>query len=91
MRLLNAATFRLEDFAGPSDPGTANGRKTPQYAILSHTWDAAHEEVVFQDMKDENLARFKRGFRKIHFLPLVITSCNVNNRTIQASIYILNL
>jgi hypothetical protein len=56
MRLLNAITFELKDF--PRD-------ETPPYAILSHTWGAAAEEVIFQDMVDLERAGRKLGFEKI--------------------------
>ena len=53
MRLLNAINFELKDF--PHD-------QIPPYAILSHTWGAAEEEVIFQDMVDLERARRKTGF-----------------------------
>ncbi len=56
MRLLNAINFELKDF--PHD-------QIPPYAILSHTWGAAEEEVIFQDMVDLERARRKPGFEKI--------------------------
>lgn len=40
--------------------------KIPPYAILSHTWGAAEEEVTFKDMVD-NTGKQKTGYRKIEF------------------------
>jgi Heterokaryon incompatibility protein (HET) len=40
------------------------GGKTPQYAILSHTWEA--EEVTFKDLVD-GTGKSKAGYRKIQF------------------------
>ncbi|KAH7381555.1 hypothetical protein BKA66DRAFT_512449 [Pyrenochaeta sp. MPI-SDFR-AT-0127] len=42
------------------------GRHTPQYAILSHTWGADHEEVTFKDFL-EGTAKSKAGYRKLTF------------------------
>jgi hypothetical protein len=56
MRLLNASSFELQDF--PQG-------QIPPYAILSHTWGATEEEVIFQDMVDLGKARKKPGFQKI--------------------------
>ena len=42
MRLLNCRTKTLDEFAG----------STPQYAILSHTWDV--DEVVFDNLNERN-------------------------------------
>lgn len=53
MRLINARTYKLEEFF--SD--------IPRYAILSHTWE--DEEVSFQDFQDLSTASQKRGFKKI--------------------------
>ncbi|KAI1293180.1 heterokaryon incompatibility protein-domain-containing protein [Xylaria venustula] len=41
MRLLNTATFELREFLGDSKP---------EYAILSHTWGSAVDEVSHRDM-----------------------------------------
>ena len=46
MRLLNAETFKLEEFFYV-DP--------PRYAILSHTWGADNEEVSYRDVLDGRL------------------------------------
>jgi len=54
MRLINSWTFGLEEF----DEGD-----TPQYAILSHTWE--EEEVTYRDMQVLEVARDKWGFTKI--------------------------
>jgi hypothetical protein len=53
MRLINARTVELEEFAENA---------VPPYAILSHTWD--HGEVSFQDMLG-GLPQEKLGYIKI--------------------------
>ena len=56
MRLINAQTFRLEEFI--------DGRSVPEYAILSHTW--CREEVLFHDILQlDDTVKQKRGWRKI--------------------------
>lgn len=42
------------------------GDNIPQYAILSHTWGEAADEVSFKDMVD-GTAQDKRGYKKIRF------------------------
>ncbi|KAH6839519.1 hypothetical protein B0I37DRAFT_408928 [Chaetomium sp. MPI-CAGE-AT-0009] len=54
MRLLNTRTLQLEEFFDTS---------TPDYAILSHTWEK--EEVIFSDMANLGKARAKIGFAKL--------------------------
>lgn len=54
MRLIHTHTFELSEFLGGD---------IPDYAILSHTWEDG--EVTFQDWKDLDTARKKRGFFKI--------------------------
>lgn len=54
MRLVNTRTLELEEFFDTS---------TPDYAILSHTWEK--EEIVFSDMTDLGKARAKKGFAKL--------------------------
>lgn len=39
----------------------------PEYAILSHTWLADHEEVSFEDLVKGNAHRKSVGFHKIQF------------------------
>jgi hypothetical protein len=46
MRLLNADTFKLEDFFYGD---------VPPYAILSHTWGSDREEVSYRDVLDGRL------------------------------------
>ncbi|OLN92241.1 Vegetative incompatibility protein HET-E-1-like protein 2 [Colletotrichum chlorophyti] len=53
MRLINTKTLVLDEFFGDD---------IPRYAIVSHTWGP--EEVTFQDWKDLQIAREKKGFRK---------------------------
>ena len=55
MRLLNARTRELEEFA--SD--------VPKYAILSHTW--GKDEVSFKDINTNPEVKSMRGYRKIRF------------------------
>ncbi|KAI0098744.1 kinesin light chain 1 [Nemania sp. FL0031] len=38
----------------------------PPYAILSHTWGADDQEIIFQDIND-NVGKQKNGYRKIKF------------------------
>jgi hypothetical protein len=40
--------------------------KVPKYVILSHTWEADHDEVTYEDFTN-NLGLNKKGYRKIHF------------------------
>jgi hypothetical protein len=55
MRLINVRTLKLEEFFGDN---------IPQYAILSHTWDAV--EISFEDMKAGlHLTQKRESFRKI--------------------------
>jgi hypothetical protein len=53
MRLLNAETWKLEEF----------GSDVPRYAILSHTW--GKEEVSFADMNVNVGIEDKQGYLKI--------------------------
>jgi hypothetical protein len=39
----------------------------PPYAILSHTWGADEDEVLFADLEQLNKAQIKRGWAKIDF------------------------
>jgi Heterokaryon incompatibility protein (HET) len=62
MRLLNVKTLRLEEFFGDD---------VPPYAILSHTWGNANEEVSYQDISTSiNWSRMKNqaGYQKIQYL-----------------------
>ncbi|KAI2626038.1 heterokaryon incompatibility protein-domain-containing protein [Hypomontagnella submonticulosa] len=69
MRLINASTCRLEDHPSPSyNEGSNSQTSTPPYAILSHTWGAAHEEVNFQDfLYSPDRGQSKPGFTKIRY------------------------
>ncbi|KAL8920471.1 MAG: hypothetical protein Q9208_006220 [Pyrenodesmia sp. 3 TL-2023] len=53
MWLLDTSTLKLKDFIA---------NEVPQYAILSHTWDA--EEVSFQDI-DKAESKALKGYKKI--------------------------
>jgi hypothetical protein len=51
----------VEDFVGPA---------VPFYAVLSHTWAAANDEVSFEDIKDGQQlydASNKAGYEKLRF------------------------
>ncbi|KAK6069091.1 HET domain containing protein [Seiridium cupressi] len=54
MRLLNAESYRLEEFVGAN---------IPPYAILSHTWEDG--EVLYEVISDLETARTRDGFWKI--------------------------
>lgn len=43
------------------------GKQIPQYAILSHTWIADHEEVTFKDII-KGKGKTKIGYQKLHFI-----------------------
>jgi hypothetical protein len=43
------------------------GKQIPQYAILSHTWIANHEEVTFRDIM-EGRGKAKAGYEKLRFI-----------------------
>jgi hypothetical protein len=60
MRLLKV------DQNGVFSPITFAGSNIPQYAILSHTWEAENQEVTYQDMIN-GLGNDKFGYRKIRF------------------------
>lgn len=55
MWLINTTTLRLEEVLSP---------EKEQYAILSHTWEAARE-VSFDEFADINKAKRKPGYAKI--------------------------
>ncbi|KAF5236263.1 hypothetical protein FAUST_6611 [Fusarium austroamericanum] len=56
MQLINVLTFGLEEFH----------KNIPEYAILSHTWGNAKDEVSFQEINNPSPeVRLKKGFRKI--------------------------
>jgi hypothetical protein len=40
--------------------------KIPEYAILSHTWEADTEEVTYRDLID-GTGKNKAGYKKIRF------------------------
>jgi hypothetical protein len=61
MRLLSTnadGSFSLTQFMRKND--------IPSYAILSHTWEADDQEVVYRDLIN-NLGRNKNGYRKMQF------------------------
>jgi hypothetical protein len=54
MRLINCTTLAFEEFIG---------KHKPQYAILSHTWEA--HEISFKDYCDVDELKLKPGSAKI--------------------------
>ncbi|KAI0383458.1 heterokaryon incompatibility protein-domain-containing protein [Hypomontagnella monticulosa] len=69
MRLINASTGLLEDHPSPSyNEHNLFQPQTPPYAILSHTWLAAQDEVTFQDfLYSPDRGQSKAGFTKIRY------------------------
>lgn len=68
MRLLKvsqAGGISFTDDLSPDDLG----QNFPRYAILSHRWGPASEEVTYRDIKDTNNGRAlqKSGYKKIQF------------------------
>ncbi|KAF2100169.1 HET-domain-containing protein [Rhizodiscina lignyota] len=60
MRLLHTASLKLENVSS-DDP--------PPYAILSHTWGAPEDEILFQDMAmGPQQAALKASFIKVKFV-----------------------
>ena len=57
LRLKDDGEFSLAEYVG---------NNIPQYAILSHTWGADHEEVTFKDLT-EGICKSKEGYRKLTF------------------------
>ncbi|KAF5609536.1 heterokaryon incompatibility protein het-E-1 [Fusarium subglutinans] len=56
MYLINVSTLKLEEFYS----------SVPEYAILSHTWGQASEEVLFQEMlTNSSDVKLKKGYKKI--------------------------
>lgn len=51
-------------------------KQTPQYAILSHTWGAAEDEVKFEDLSQDK-AKNKKGYEKIKFCAKQAASHNL--------------
>jgi uncharacterized membrane protein len=50
-----------------------NDSDIPRYAILSHTWGADTEEVIFNDLK-KGTGKNKAGYNKIEFCRKQATS-----------------
>lgn len=61
MRLLNTSTLKLEQF---------DESIVPDYAILSHTWDA--DEITFKELQSssQDELRTRKGYEKISFTTL---------------------
>jgi hypothetical protein len=57
LRLEDDGEFSLVEYVG---------KNIPQYAILSHTWGADHEEVTFRDLT-EGTGKNKAGYCKLAF------------------------
>jgi len=67
MRLLqikDSGEFNLVEYVGIN---------IPRYAILSHTWGADNEEVIFRDLVD-GVGKDKTGYRKLNFCAKQATS-----------------
>jgi hypothetical protein len=58
LEILSNGNFRLTD--------NFLDKAIPPYAILSHTWGDANQEVTFEDMVDDS-GRNKTGYEKIRF------------------------
>jgi hypothetical protein len=57
MWLLDTSTLELNEFTGEN---------IPCYAILSHTWGSAEEEISFHDLrKDRDAAQLRAGYNKV--------------------------
>jgi hypothetical protein len=57
MWLLDTSSLELNEFTGEN---------IPRYAILSHTWGSAEEEISFHDLrKDRGAAQLKAGYSKV--------------------------
>jgi ankyrin repeat protein len=60
LRLEDDGSFSLIEYLGSDG--------IPAYAILSHTWGSAHEEVTFSDLADhDTTTKAKAGYRKLTF------------------------
>ncbi|KAF4780554.1 HET domain-containing protein [Colletotrichum scovillei] len=65
MKLLNCSSLQIEEFSGLSIPDS--------YAILSHRWEADHEEATYQDFGKPDVIARKKGWKKIqHFCRLAL-------------------
>ena len=60
MRFLNTNTLRFEEVAD-----SRLGEEQNKYAILSHRWGAAQDEVSFTDINENQDISHKRGFAKL--------------------------
>jgi hypothetical protein len=64
MRLLNTTTLEVESFADNA---------VPSYAILSHVWGPATDEVSFEDMRN-GAGKLKPGYVKLQKSSLIATN-----------------
>ncbi|KAK1537972.1 HET domain-containing protein [Colletotrichum paranaense] len=65
MKLLNCSSLLIEEFSGLSIPES--------YAILSHRWEADHQEATYQDFGKPDVIARKKGWKKIqHFCRLAL-------------------
>ena len=60
MRFLNTSTLRFEEVADSS-----LGVESNKYAILSHRWGAAQDEISFVDINESRDISHKKGFAKL--------------------------
>jgi len=70
--------MRLLKLQGDRISITKFDKNPPKYAILSHTWDAAEDEVLYGDLaQEEEEAKNKRGYEKIEFCAKQTASHNL--------------
>ena len=71
MRFLNTRTLEFEQV-----PDSELHLQENQYAILSHRWGAAEDEVSFEDVRLSTNFSIKKGFRKLEGFCKVACSAN---------------
>ena len=60
MRFLNTTTLQFEEV-----PDSSLGVGQNEYAILSHRWGAAQDEISFADINESRDISHKKGFAKL--------------------------
>jgi hypothetical protein len=78
MRLLHSTSLEFEEFE--IEEFETEQRKNPKYAILSHTWGKASDEVSFQELPHLRAATEgqKLGFHKIKRCGEVAAAANID-------------
>ena len=78
MRLLHSTSLEFEEFE--IEEFETEQRKNPKYAILSHTWGKASDEVSFQELPHLRVATEgqKLGFHKIKRCGEVAAAANID-------------